>query len=191
MSASMVDRSGSGSPPKGSGSTVSILAGAARCPTQLPRHRPACRGDVFRSARGNAVHHAGSAEAHLTADRPRCPGRGSSGVQQAIPSAARLRPGSLRSAFPLQGRPAPWPPNHSPEHLDGPNGRRAPTEVTAMVNRVILDGHCTRDTVRVATQGKPMARMRVATNSVWRDANGDRQETTEYHSIVLFARTAA
>ncbi len=59
-----------------------------------------------------------------------------------------------------------------------------------MVNRVILDGHCTRDTVRVATQGKPMARMRVATNSVWRDANGDRQETTEYHSIVLFGRTA-
>ena len=41
-----------------------------------------------------------------------------------------------------------------------------------MVNRVILAGHCTRDTVRVATQGKPMAHMRIATNSVWRDAKG-------------------
>ena len=57
-----------------------------------------------------------------------------------------------------------------------------------MVNRVILVGHCTRDTVAVATQGKPMARMRLATNSMWRDANGERQESTEYHSIVLYGR---
>jgi single-strand DNA-binding protein len=57
-----------------------------------------------------------------------------------------------------------------------------------MVNRVIRAGHCTWDTVAIATQGKPMARMRLATNSVWRDANGDRQEAVEYHSIVLFGR---
>jgi single-strand DNA-binding protein len=57
-----------------------------------------------------------------------------------------------------------------------------------MVNRVILVGHCTRDTVAIATQGKPMARMRLATNSMWRDANGERQESTEYHSIVLYGR---
>jgi single-strand DNA-binding protein len=59
-----------------------------------------------------------------------------------------------------------------------------------MVNRVILGGHCTRDTVQIATQGKAMARMRLATNAVWRDADGERQEATEYHSIVLFGRLA-
>jgi single-strand DNA-binding protein len=59
-----------------------------------------------------------------------------------------------------------------------------------MVNRVILVGHCTRDTVQIATQGKAMARMRLAMNAVWRDANGERQEATEYHSIVLFDRLA-
>jgi hypothetical protein len=57
-----------------------------------------------------------------------------------------------------------------------------------MVNCVILAGHCTQDTAGIATQGKPMARMRLATNSVWRDANGERREATEYHSIVLFGR---
>ena len=59
-----------------------------------------------------------------------------------------------------------------------------------MVNRVILLGHCTRDTVQIATQGKAMARMRLATNAVWRDADGERQEATEYHSIVVFGRLA-
>jgi single-strand DNA-binding protein len=59
-----------------------------------------------------------------------------------------------------------------------------------MVNRVILAGHCTRDTVQIATQGKAMARMRLATNAVWRDADGERQEATEYHSIVVFGRLA-
>ena len=59
-----------------------------------------------------------------------------------------------------------------------------------MVNRVILVGHCTRDTVQIATQGKAMARMRIATNSVWRDAGGERQEAAEFHSVVLFGRLA-
>jgi single-strand DNA-binding protein len=59
-----------------------------------------------------------------------------------------------------------------------------------MVNRVILAGHCARDTVGIATQGKPMARMRIATSSVWRDANGERQESTEFHTVVVFGRLA-
>ncbi len=59
-----------------------------------------------------------------------------------------------------------------------------------MVNRVILAGHCARDTVAIATQGKPMARMRVATNAVWLNASGERQESTEFHSVVLFGRLA-
>jgi single-strand DNA-binding protein len=59
-----------------------------------------------------------------------------------------------------------------------------------MVNRVTLVGHCTRETVKIATQGRAMARMRLATNNVWRDAAGERQESAEFHSIVLFDRLA-
>ena len=59
-----------------------------------------------------------------------------------------------------------------------------------MVNRVILVGHCTQDTVQIATQGKAMARMGIATNSVWRDAGGERQEAADFHSVVLFGRLA-
>jgi single-strand DNA-binding protein len=59
-----------------------------------------------------------------------------------------------------------------------------------MVNRVILVGHCVRDTVQIATQGKAMARLRIATNASWRDAAGERQESTEFHSIVAFGRLA-
>ena len=59
-----------------------------------------------------------------------------------------------------------------------------------MVNRVILVGNSTRDTVQITTQGKAMARMRLATNNMWRDAAGSRQESAEFHSIVLFDRLA-
>jgi len=35
-----------------------------------------------------------------------------------------------------------------------------------------------------------MTRMRLATNSVWRDANGNRQEQAEYHTVISFGRLA-
>jgi single stranded DNA-binding protein len=35
-----------------------------------------------------------------------------------------------------------------------------------------------------------MARMRIATNSKWRDANGEWQEAAKFHSVVLFGRLA-
>lgn len=59
-----------------------------------------------------------------------------------------------------------------------------------MINRVILVANLTRDAESVSTAGKAMTRMRVATNSHWRDAEGNRQEAAEYHTVVAFARLA-
>lgn len=56
-----------------------------------------------------------------------------------------------------------------------------------MVNRVILIGNLTRDAESIAARS-PMTRMRLATNTVWRDAEGNRQEATEYHTVLSFGR---
>jgi single-strand DNA-binding protein len=59
-----------------------------------------------------------------------------------------------------------------------------------MVNRVILIGNLTKDAESLPSSGKPMTRMRLATNSTWRDAEGNRKEETEYHAVVCFGRLA-
>ena len=59
-----------------------------------------------------------------------------------------------------------------------------------MVNRVILVGNLTKDAESLPSSGKPMTRMRLATNSTWRDAQGNRQEETEYHAVICFGRLA-
>ena len=59
-----------------------------------------------------------------------------------------------------------------------------------MVNRVILIGNRTRDAEPIEGARSPMTRMRLATNSYWRDADGVLQESTEYHGIVAFGRDA-
>ena len=58
-----------------------------------------------------------------------------------------------------------------------------------MVNRVMLIGNLTRDAESIAARS-PMTRMRLATNAVWRDAEGNRQEATEYHTVITFGRLA-
>lgn len=59
-----------------------------------------------------------------------------------------------------------------------------------MINRVILVGNLTRDAESISTSGRPMTRLRLATNSTWRDGDGNRQERTEYHTLVTFGRLA-
>jgi hypothetical protein len=59
-----------------------------------------------------------------------------------------------------------------------------------MINRVTLLGNCAKDTESIDTQGKPMARLRIATNSQWRDSNGERHEQSEFHSVVAFDKLA-
>ena len=48
---------------------------------------------------------------------------------------------------------------------------------TAMINRVILVGNLTRDAEATAGPATTLTRMRIATNSVWRDAKGNRRST--------------
>lgn len=59
-----------------------------------------------------------------------------------------------------------------------------------MVNHVILVGNLTRDAESMIGAKGPVTRMRLATNTQWRDANGDRQETAEFHNLVAFSRLA-
>lgn len=57
-----------------------------------------------------------------------------------------------------------------------------------MVNRVILVGNLTRDAEASTGPATTLARLRVATNSTWRDASGNRQEAAEFHNVVAFGR---
>ena len=55
------------------------------------------------------------------------------------------------------------------------------------VNKVILVGNLTRDPeVRRLNDGKPVVNLRVATSESWRDKAGERQERSEFHSVVIF-----
>ena len=60
-----------------------------------------------------------------------------------------------------------------------------------MVNRVILVGRLTRDPEIIASpKGRPIARLRLATNGFSRDEAGNRMEDVQYHSLVAFGRLA-
>jgi single-strand DNA-binding protein len=59
-----------------------------------------------------------------------------------------------------------------------------------MVNRVILVGNLTRDAEPTTGPATTLTRMRIATNSVWRDAEGNRQESAEFHNVVAFGKLA-
>lgn len=57
-----------------------------------------------------------------------------------------------------------------------------------MINRVILVGNLTRDAESTSGPATTLTRMRIATNMVWRDAEGARQESAEFHSVVAFGK---
>jgi single-strand DNA-binding protein len=60
-----------------------------------------------------------------------------------------------------------------------------------MINRVTLVGRLTRDPEIVTTpKGVTIAKLRLATNSMSRDDEGNRVEDVEYHSLVAFNRLA-
>src|SRR5262245_34188891 len=59
------------------------------------------------------------------------------------------------------------------------------------VNKVILVGNLGRDPeVRYTQGGSPVANFTLATNEVWTDKAGARQERTEWHRIVVWGKTA-
>jgi len=59
--------------------------------------------------------------------------------------------------------------------------------MSGSVNRVILLGNVGADPeIRRTQAGKPIANIRLATSESWRDANGERKERTEWHTVVCF-----
>ena len=57
------------------------------------------------------------------------------------------------------------------------------------VNKVILIGNLGRDPeVRFTSNGRAVARFSIATTDVWKDAEGNRQERTEWHNIVVWGK---
>ena len=58
-------------------------------------------------------------------------------------------------------------------------------------NRAIIIGNLTRDPeLKSLPSGVDIATMVIATNRVWKDNNGAKQESTDYHNIVVFGRQA-
>jgi single-strand DNA-binding protein len=59
------------------------------------------------------------------------------------------------------------------------------------LNKAILIGNLTRDPeLRSLPSGIKVCSFSLATNRVWKDKNGARQESTDYHNVVVFGRQA-
>lgn len=59
------------------------------------------------------------------------------------------------------------------------------------LNRAMIIGNLTRDPeVRTTTTGQNVASFGVATNHVWKDASGQKQEKAEFHNIVAWGKLA-
>lgn len=61
----------------------------------------------------------------------------------------------------------------------------------ASVNKVILIGNLGKDPeLKYLPSGRAVAEFSIATSENWKDKDGNRQEKTEWHNIVLWGRTA-
>ena len=59
------------------------------------------------------------------------------------------------------------------------------------VNKVILVGNLGQDPEsRFTPQGTAVTNLSIATNESWKDQNGDIQERTEWHRVVMYGRMA-
>jgi len=60
-----------------------------------------------------------------------------------------------------------------------------------MLNMAQIIGHLGRDPdVRYTPEGTSVANLAVATNQTWKDKDGEKQERTEWHRVVLFGKVA-
>jgi len=61
----------------------------------------------------------------------------------------------------------------------------------ASLNKAILIGNLGKDPeIRYMQSGEPVANFSLATNEVWTDKSGQRQERTEWHRIEVFGKPA-
>lgn len=59
------------------------------------------------------------------------------------------------------------------------------------INKAIVYGNLTRDPeLRSLPSGVQVATLAVATNRVWKNAQGVKQESVDYHNVVVFGRQA-
>ncbi len=59
------------------------------------------------------------------------------------------------------------------------------------INKAIIYGNITRDPeLKSLPSGVPVCELGIATNRVWKDKNGAKQESTDYHNVVVFGRQA-
>ncbi|OGZ46007.1 MAG: hypothetical protein A3J54_02145 [Candidatus Ryanbacteria bacterium RIFCSPHIGHO2_02_FULL_45_13b] len=59
------------------------------------------------------------------------------------------------------------------------------------VNKVLLIGNLTRDPeMRSLPSGQPVVNFGVATNRVWRDKEGQKQQQADFHNVVAFGKLA-
>jgi len=59
------------------------------------------------------------------------------------------------------------------------------------LNKAIIIGNLTRDPeLKSLPSGIPVATFSLATNRVWKDKEGNKQESVDYHNIVVFGRQA-
>jgi single-strand DNA-binding protein len=59
------------------------------------------------------------------------------------------------------------------------------------LNKAIIFGNLTRDPeLKSLPSGIQVATMSLATNRVWKDKNGAKQESADYHNVVVFGRQA-
>src|SRR6185437_3047559 len=62
---------------------------------------------------------------------------------------------------------------------------------TMSLNKVMLIGNLGKDPeVRFTGTGRAVARFPLATSEVWNDAEGQRQERTEWHNVVVWGKQA-
>ncbi len=58
-------------------------------------------------------------------------------------------------------------------------------------NKAIIIGNVTRDPeIKALPSGAKVTSLSLATNRVWKDANGAKKEQTDFHNIVIFGRQA-
>lgn len=59
------------------------------------------------------------------------------------------------------------------------------------LNKAIIIGNLTRDPeIKALPSGIKVASFSVATNRVWKDKNGAKQESVDYHNVVVFGKQA-
>lgn len=63
--------------------------------------------------------------------------------------------------------------------------------MSSSLNKAMIIGNLTRDPeLRQTTNGQAVCSFGVATNRNWKDANGEKQEQTEFHNVVAWGRLA-